>query len=260
MKIRSSSRGFALVASLSLMVLLAVIAVGVMGLSAVSLRSSSQAQAQAEAQANARLALMIAIGELQKHAGPDTRVTAPAEIVNPEAPPLTGVWKSWEGMNHQTSGPLAGRPIAPDYAAKTKPAAQNGRFVSWLVSGPLGSVAGPMAAASLVNKSPSAATVPLVSGGSLEKDDNRQVHLPPVMMDGESGAFAWWVSGENQKARLPEPYQPGTDNAAGWSQLTGSHAVADPAVFGLDTLLADAAPAARTFTRNTTDIYAQPDA
>ena len=242
------------------MVLLAVIAVGLLGLSAISLRNSDQGLAQAEAQANARLALMLAIGELQKHAGSDTRVTAPAEIVNPQAPPLTGVWKSWEGMNHQASGPLAGRPIAPDYASKTKPAAQNGRFVSWLVSGPQESASSPMAAASLVSKSPSAATVPLVSAGSLEKNDNRQVHLPPVMMDGQSGALAWWVSGENQKARLPEPYKPKTDNAAGWSQLTGSHAVADPAVFGLDPLLADASPAAKTFTRNTANIFAEQDA
>ncbi len=259
-KSHPSSRGFALVVSLTLMVLLAVLAVGLLGLSGVSLRSSSQAQAQAEAQANARLALMLAIGELQKHAGPDTRVTAPAEIVNPEAPPLTGVWKSWEGTNHQASGPLAGRPIAPDYASKTKPAAQDGRFVSWLVSGPQESASSPMAAASLASKSPSAATVPLVSTGSLGKDDDRQVHLPPVMMDSESGALAWWVSGENQKARLPEPFKPKSDNAAGWAQLSGSHAVTDPAVFGLDALLADASPAARTFTRNTTDIFAKQDA
>jgi hypothetical protein len=260
MKTHSSRRGFALVVTVSLMVLLAVIAVGLLGLSAVSLRNSGQGLAQAEAQANARLALMIAIGELQKLAGPDTRVTASADIVNPEAPPLTGVWKSWEGTNHQASGPLTGRPIAPDYGSKKTPAAQNGRFVSWLVSGPEESVASPMAAASLVNKSPSAASVPLVSSGSLEKDDKRQVHLPPVMLDGKSGALAWWVSGENQKARLPVPFKPKTDNAAGWSQLTGSHTVTDPAVFGLNALLADASPAAKTFTRNTADIFAEQDA
>lgn len=60
--------GFALVATLALMILLTVLAVGLISLSAVSLRSSSQGNAQAEARANARLAMMIAIGELQNRA------------------------------------------------------------------------------------------------------------------------------------------------------------------------------------------------
>lgn len=89
------NKGFALVVTLSLMILLTIIAVGLLSLSAISLRSSSQGMAQAEAQANARLALMIAIGELQKNAGPDTRITAPADVIDYANPPLTGVWKSW---------------------------------------------------------------------------------------------------------------------------------------------------------------------
>ena len=101
------SRGFALVVTLSLMILLTLVAVGLLSLSAVSMRSSSQSKAESDARANARMALMFALGELQKHTGQDTRITAPADIVEPNAPTLTGVWKSWEGTDHDGTG----RPI-----------------------------------------------------------------------------------------------------------------------------------------------------
>jgi hypothetical protein len=123
--------GFALVITLSLMILLTIIAVGLLSLSAISLRSSSQGQAIATARANAKLALMLAIGDLQKHAGPDQRITAPASILDSvpetETPDnvgeaqVTGVWNS----NRQETGQA---PAIPNY---DKPAS----FRRWLVSG-----------------------------------------------------------------------------------------------------------------------------
>ena len=93
----SASKGFALVITLSLMVLLTVIAVGLLSLSSISLRSSSQGAAMATARANARLAMMMALVELQKSAGPDQRVTAPANLAKSTHPEgLAGVWKSWK--------------------------------------------------------------------------------------------------------------------------------------------------------------------
>ena len=74
-----AQNGFALVVTLSLMILLTIIAVGLLTLSGISLRSSTQGQAGAEARANARLALMMAIGELQKELGPDSRISAPQD-------------------------------------------------------------------------------------------------------------------------------------------------------------------------------------
>ncbi|MFK7910045.1 MAG: hypothetical protein AB8F34_05515 [Akkermansiaceae bacterium] len=56
-----------------------------LSLSTITLRENKQGQAQAEAKANARMALMIALGELQKYAGPDQRVTARADLENENA-------------------------------------------------------------------------------------------------------------------------------------------------------------------------------
>jgi Tfp pilus assembly protein PilX len=74
------SQGFALVVTLSLMVLLTVIAIGLLSLSSTSLRSSANGEAQSQAVANARMAVTMALGELQKEAGDDRRITADASL------------------------------------------------------------------------------------------------------------------------------------------------------------------------------------
>src|SRR6478672_5999623 len=92
-------RGFALVVTLSLMILLTVIAVGLLTLSTISLRSASQQEAGAVARANARLALMMAIGELQREMGPDSRISAPHDAGTAAAggqPKWTAVYDSWK--------------------------------------------------------------------------------------------------------------------------------------------------------------------
>jgi hypothetical protein len=90
---KTPRRGFALVVTLSLVVLLALLSVGLLSLSAVSLRSSSDGLAIQEARANARLGLVIALGELQRSLGPDRRVSATAAVLDdtPESPEITGV-------------------------------------------------------------------------------------------------------------------------------------------------------------------------
>ena len=73
------------------------------------------------------------------------------------------------------------------------------------------------------------------SGGDRTK---LQIHLTPTLIAGASqrGAFAWWVSGENQKARLPKPYEPSADNNGRWAINAKSHSVADPKSFGMEKL------------------------
>ncbi|RYD40615.1 MAG: hypothetical protein EOP85_13970, partial [Verrucomicrobiaceae bacterium] len=118
--------GFALIVTLSLMVLLLVIAVGLLSLGSISLRRTSSDLAASVARGNARLALMMALGDLQKNLGDDRRISADASIFDGAANPnALGVWKSW-------SPKLALEPTgaSPRYASE-----KDSRFVGWLTSG-----------------------------------------------------------------------------------------------------------------------------
>ena len=229
------NRGFALIVTLSLMILLTVIAVGLLTLSSTSLRSSSATLDSSRAKANARMALMLAIGELQKHAGSDTRVTARADILDESNGPILGVWKSWEGTDHEIEGDFAGRPISPgrDYRRVKKE-----RFVAWLTSEPEQT-----REENLPNTGTGNGKVQLVGEGSLGKTASSkklEVNLNPskVKIKNAGGAFAWWIGGENQKARLSKPYEPkSTNDKAGWAAIAKSHAVANPKIFKLGSLL-----------------------
>lgn len=186
--------GFALVVTLALMVLLAILAVGLLSLSAVSLRSSSSAQAQAEARTNARLAMMLAIGELQKSIGPDQRITAPSAILdtNPESTAvdgvahthLTGVWNARDAAS-ETLDSYNTNP--PDYS-RDKP-----NFRRWLVSN---------AKPENVEQLNFAKDGTMVNPTDLHGSENpgQQVRAGKVPVKG--GSYAWWVGDENSKAQI----------------------------------------------------------
>jgi hypothetical protein len=260
---RCRSRGFTLIVTLSLMILITLIAVGLLTLSSVSLRGATQTQAQATARTNARLALALAIGELQKQTGPDTRVTARADILKPANssklnPPVLGVWKSWQGDDHEKSGAYAGRPVSPgDYQA-----AKKARFLTWLVSG---NPAVPANSDTVPDTTAGTGKIALVGPGSAAQGTGNanmpvNVNLAPVKLSSGNGtgSFAWWVSGENQKARIPKPYKPSNDSVAGWAPQVKSHTVVDPSVFRMDPLLTDAAPANKAITLRQGDLIAPP--
>ncbi len=159
---KNHPRGFALIVTLSLMILLTVIAVGLLTLSSISLRSAGQSTSMSVARANARMALLLAIGELQRSAGPDKAVTAPSEIVaaSPAKPNLTGVWDSWDFDVKSSSLDYDG--------PKTRPASgTNPGFKGWLVSD--GSLAGPKDRG-YANTAFAGDSIELVGDGSLGKN------------------------------------------------------------------------------------------
>ena len=116
-----TEKGFALVVAMCLLVLLLLLAVGLMSLSAISLRGSSRGAVVQQARSNARLALQLAIGSLQSQAGPDQRVTAPSTQRGSQARAgLTGVWEGWKWN---------GEGGTPNWDKE-----KSDRFKGWLVS------------------------------------------------------------------------------------------------------------------------------
>ncbi len=209
----SGRKGFALVVTLSLMILLTVIAIGLLSLSTISLRASTHGSAAAVAQANARLALMMAVGELQRTAGPDQRITAPANLVNPNAPAgVTGVWNSWNLGLEQT----------PNYSAVKS----GGNFHGYLMSD-----ANP-------GSSHDPGTVPadardaklLVGPGTVGTNNaSNEISAPPIPIAGKRGGastgdIAWVTMDEGVKSRIDLEPSANSSNLADLITQIGSPA------------------------------------
>lgn len=182
---RSHPKGFALVATISMMVLLVLLAVGLLSLSSISLRGTSTSQAAAEARSNARLALIQAIGELQRELGPDRRINCQSGINGlafPGQAHWLGVYDAWDSNQQE------------------RPEPEN-QFRRYLVSGE-GMQARDSAVTQLKDDS-----IELVSTGTLgtPATDNQVVAglVPMTASDGERiGQYAWWIGDENSKAKI----------------------------------------------------------
>ena len=162
--------GFALVLALLLMAFVLLLILSMTALLQVESRAASNSLQILQAREHARLALMLAIGQLQKHAGPDQRVTARADILgdgnfDPSTRFWTGVW--------DTTDPTA----AP----------------TWLVSG-----------ASATPRIAPLDPITMEVGFSVSSNNPNQSNnfLPTrVAAQGlDHGQYAWWISDEGMKA------------------------------------------------------------
>ncbi len=81
---RADAKGFALLITITLLAFLVLLLVSLASLTRVETQVASNALQLQQARQNALFGLQIAIGELQKHAGPDQRVTAAATTVYPK--------------------------------------------------------------------------------------------------------------------------------------------------------------------------------
>ena len=226
------NRGFALVVTLSLMILLTVIAVGLLTLSTISLRSSSRGSAQQQAQANARLALMLALGDLQSGLGPDQRISASGGQQLKEGDKSggnhwTGVYASWPATSEKRPSPT---------------------FRRWLISGDEGVVNNPTAPQG------TALATKKVSLVAADADHNA---VEAGLIDLPTGGCAWWVGDQNMKAKLGGAVKPATDPEIAVARMQSAPRAAHEVFLGNTVAAADPL-LNRLITVQSADLIAKP--
>ena len=130
----AAKRGFALVLALSLMAFVLVLLLSISTFVRVESVNSQTSSSQLKAKQAALLGLNVAIGELQKHAGPDQRVTATADLLSDSANLYTGGLAVPEGQASWTG--VWKSDVVSVGTPSYDPALPNARqFAAWLVSG-----------------------------------------------------------------------------------------------------------------------------
>ncbi len=175
--IRSDRGGFALLITLTLLAFLVILLIGLATYTRIEGAIAGNSQRQAQARQNALLALNVALNQLQKHAGPDQRVTATAESFGgiDGTRHYTGVWSA------ETTGP----------AAQT-----------WLVSGnendPLAITPDtlPSASRELLGVKTSGVARDVVAPAVELRAPGVPGQTAPVTV----GRYAWWVGDQGVKA------------------------------------------------------------
>jgi len=194
------NQGFALIIAITLLAFLVLLIVGLASLTKIETSVSDNTSKQAQARQNALMGLNIALGQLQKYAGLDTRVTATGDsIASATNPHYTGVWFTSE---------------APSPIPKT-----------WLVSGNEG--ANPLAVTPLSASGDSTVSVELVGQSTSDQSDAVTAPLVKIYANdvpGQStavtiGHYAWWVGDQGVKASLGLPDRLNAVTYAPWDSV-----------------------------------------
>ncbi|MBE2216393.1 MAG: hypothetical protein IAE82_21145 [Opitutaceae bacterium] len=168
-------RGFALIITIILLALLVMVLVSLATLTRIEAGVGENSLKMAQAHQNARFALDQALGELQRFAGPDTRITATADITPAPIPGQrywTGVWDAGAGGLSAIRWLVSGEGPQPNLAMGEK-----------LLVGPV----------SAGNDATRHVTAPLVDLEAPSPDGSGEITV---------GRYAWWVGDEGVKASL----------------------------------------------------------
>jgi hypothetical protein len=254
--------GFTLIITISMLVLLVLVSIALLSLSSVTIRTTSRGDAQSIARANARMALMMAIGDLQKQMGPDMRISAEAALFdqNKETEVIDGIaqphwlasynaWGNWLNAKYTLPSGGSSLSIQDTYAPK-----RDKMFRQWLLSLPAGREMDVNAADSVSGWDDTNSVV-LVGEGSIGAAADTRPELVTrayLKSVGTNGKNAWWVGPENHKARIDMSKQPRTLNVASWEAGQGETAeVGVGALAGFELLDADTSLGDKLITRNT---------
>ena len=199
---RCKQSGFALVITLALLSLLVLTVFALSALTRINSRIAVISWQQTQARQNALLGLNVALGELQKHAGADSRITAMAGI--------TGVAAQSSNTTRHWCGVWNG----------------SGDFVAWLASGAattpdatIQSELGRIALVGTGSVGASAANSEHVEVGMLaiRVVDSVTEQIRP------EGDYAWWIGDEGAKISAYSP--PAELALVGVSPVLGSNPV-----------------------------------
>ena len=227
--------------TITLVAFLVLILVSLATLTRVETQVATNSQHQAQARQNALLALNIAIGQLQRHAGPDQRITGAADLLIPSGITIdastsgtaaraaldtywtasrnrhwTGVWRNTNTDDYTATAPALGNPIPSPTPI-------------WLISGnenhdtaPLYRPTDPISGLSVTStpldeiKDSADRSHRLLVKASAGITDaamlDRAVTAPQVRIESDTvpgtggtpvtvGHYAWWVGDEGVKAR-----------------------------------------------------------
>lgn len=217
-------KGFSLVSSLLVALLLTTVILGLLSLSSLELRSNKSLKNRDIAEANAQLALSLAIGELQKYLGADQRVTARAAILEGGESIISnenwlGVWsasyehgdKGWPLIGKREKGSSSDSPYSREGALQdlrhSLAVLQNGQWreeqhLTWLVSHSDDTINPDF---ELNMQDPEVIEIlgkgTLGDGLSDEAYRQKRVLIQKVRTP-KSGAYAWYISDNNQKASI----------------------------------------------------------
>lgn len=215
-------RGFALLITITLLALLVLLLVSLASLTRVETSVAANNQKLAQARQNALMALNIAVGQLQRYAGPDNRVTAQASLTGSSVqnPWFTGVWdadtnsasaSTWLVSGNETSAlsvnettNLSRTASAPDVALTSAASPGRVRLV--------GPGTGRMSTLPASNIEHAGVVVPAVA---IET-------VPPGFPAGTqvtTGRYAWWVGDQGVKASLGLPDRADEVTYAPWSTV-----------------------------------------
>ncbi len=206
---KGDSEGSALLLTLLATSLLLLLTLAFVAMVRLEMRQVTEYQRHQLAQANARLGANLALAELQRTLGPDTAVSARADILstaNPENPE-TGVspFQAHESKRFWTGAWSSGQESLGGAAFRPYKGNRQGRFDSWLVSLPparrrdILEVGGPIVPAPNQNVALAHIHAVPLAGGAPQRH--------PVLATLQTSAnqkayYAWWVSDEGVKANL----------------------------------------------------------